>query len=308
MPTRIPYVFGSRRTDRTSTLESIVALGMAASSFSAIGDRQGRERGSWQAESMHGVRLQLDVVRDLATAGKVRLIRRAVEITIPAPGTPPGAILALEGAHPIGEDPDKVDTLHAQGVRVITVMHYAMSDLGDCMTCRSYHKGLSPAGEGRGSGCSGRASWWTLRTPIPGPCRQTVDVLIGPWWIPTSVSARRQTTAPVGACGPGETWSTLRKRAESSAPGACLRAAECQAGNLPRLGPGAPGDEAAAGRGPRGIGTDGGGGLPSLIQGYRDVRDLAILARASREVGSLPTEIAAIFGGNLRRVFEQAVG
>jgi len=138
--------FASRRTDRSSTLESITALHMAASSFSAIGDKQGRERGPWQAESMHAVRLQLDTVRDWAAAGKVRLIRSAAEIVLPAPGVPPGAILALERAHPIGEDPDKVDTLHSQGVRIITLMHYAMSDLGDCMTCRSYHKGLSPAG------------------------------------------------------------------------------------------------------------------------------------------------------------------
>jgi microsomal dipeptidase-like Zn-dependent dipeptidase len=57
-----------------------------------------------------------------------------------------------------------------------------------------------------------------------------------------------------------------------------------------------------------GIGTDGGGGLPVLIQGYRDVRDLTALARTMREVGFSPDEVAAVFGGNFRRVFEQAVG
>jgi len=57
-----------------------------------------------------------------------------------------------------------------------------------------------------------------------------------------------------------------------------------------------------------GIGMDGGGSLPALIQGYRDVRDLATLARTVREVGFSPEEIAAIFGGNFRRVFQQAVG
>ena len=48
-------------------------------------------------------------MRDLAAAGKVRLIRTAAEIVTPSPRTVPGAILALEGAHPIGEDPDKRD-------------------------------------------------------------------------------------------------------------------------------------------------------------------------------------------------------
>jgi membrane dipeptidase len=57
-----------------------------------------------------------------------------------------------------------------------------------------------------------------------------------------------------------------------------------------------------------GIGTDGGGSLPALIQGYRDVRDLATLARTMREVGFSAAEIAAIFGGNIHHVFQQAVG
>jgi microsomal dipeptidase-like Zn-dependent dipeptidase len=57
-----------------------------------------------------------------------------------------------------------------------------------------------------------------------------------------------------------------------------------------------------------GIGMDGGGSLPALIQGYRDVRDLTALARAVREVGFSLDEVAAIFDGNVRRVFEQAVG
>jgi len=47
-----------------------------------------------------------------------------------------------------------------------------------------------------------------------------------------------------------------------------------------------------------GIGMDGGGGLLALIQGYRDVRDLTALARAVREVGFSPDEIAAVFGSN----------
>jgi microsomal dipeptidase-like Zn-dependent dipeptidase len=57
-----------------------------------------------------------------------------------------------------------------------------------------------------------------------------------------------------------------------------------------------------------GVGTDGGGSLPALIQGYRDVRDLATLARTMRDVGFSPEDIAAVFGGNFHRVFQQAVG
>jgi len=44
------------------------------------------------------------------------------------------------------------------------------------------------------------------------------------------------------------------------------------------------------------------------MRGYRDVRDLATLARILRAVGFNPEDSAAVFGGNVRRVFQQAVG
>ena len=72
--------FSGRHTDRSSTLESISALRMAASSFSAVGDKQGRERGPWQAESMHAVRLQLDAVRDWAAAGKSVIVLQLLQV------------------------------------------------------------------------------------------------------------------------------------------------------------------------------------------------------------------------------------
>jgi membrane dipeptidase len=301
--------FGSRRSDRTSTLESIVALGMAASSFSAIGDRQGRERGPWQAESMHAVRLQLDVVRDLATAGKVRLIRRAAEIVVPAPGTPPGAILALEGAHPIGEDPDKVDTLHAQGVRIITMMHYAMSDLGDCMTCRSYHNGLSPAGRKVVERMQRQGILVDVAHADSRTLRQTVDVLDRPV-VDSHVSLCQ--SVDDSTCGRLRTWGDMEHVARKGGvictwplaytrPNAKRETFRDWAVELLEM-------KRRLGVAHVGIGTDGGGSLPALIQGYRDVRDLTALARALREVGFSPDEIAAVFGANFRRVFEQAVG
>jgi membrane dipeptidase len=301
--------FGSRRSDRTSTLESIVALGMAASSYSAIGDRQERQRGPWQAESLHAVRLQLDVVRDLATAGKVRLIRSAAEIAVPVPGTPPGAILALEGAHPVGEDPDKVDTLHSQGVRIITVMHYAMSDLGDCMTCRAYHNGLSPAGRKVVERMQRLGVLVDVAHADSRTLRQTVDAMDRPV-VDSHVSACP--SADDGNCGRLRTWGDMEHIAKKggvictwplaySRPNAKRETFRDWALELLEM-------KRRLGVAHVGIGTDGGGSLPALIQGYRDVRDLAILARAMREVGFSAGEVTAVFGGNFRRVFEQAVG
>jgi membrane dipeptidase len=301
--------FGSRRTDRSSTLESIVALGMAASSFSALGDRQTRERGPWQAEAMNAVRLQLDWVRDLAAAGKVRLVRNAAELLVPAPGRPPGAILALEGAHPVGEDPDKVNALHEQGVRIVTLMHYAMSDLGDCMTCRSAHGGLSPAGRKVVERMQrlgilvdvAHADFRTTRQIVEAMDRPVVDSH-------TSLCPESDDSI----CGRLRSWNDMERIAKKGGvictwplaytrPNAKRETFRDWALELLEM-------KRRLGVANLGIGTDGGGSLPALVQGYQDVRDLATLARTLRDVGFAHEDIAAVFGGNFRRVFQQAVG
>ncbi len=57
-----------------------------------------------------------------------------------------------------------------------------------------------------------------------------------------------------------------------------------------------------------GLGTDGGGTLPQLIDGYRDVRDLSKLVAAMREIGLSDDDIAAYMGGNFCRVLQQCIG
>jgi membrane dipeptidase len=300
---------GSHRTDRSSTLQSITALGMAASSFSALGDRQTRNGGSWLADTIHAVRLQLDVVKGLAETGKVRLIRIGAEIVVPSQGMPPGAILALEGAHPIGEDPDKVNALHAQGVRIITLMHYAMSDLGDCMTCRSYHGGLSPAGRR----VLERMQRLGILVDLAHADSQTVRQALELMDRPIVDSHSSPCPSPDGGrCGRLRTWEDMEQMARKGGVICSWPLAYTRPNNKRetfrdwalellemkrRLGVAC-----------LGIGTDGGGNLPALIQGYRDVRDLAVLARTMLEVGFSSSEVAAVFGGNVRRVFQQAVG
>ncbi len=301
--------FSSRHTDQTSTLASIAALGMAASSFAAVGDRQARERGPWQPENMHAVGLQLDAVRDLASAGKVRLLRRAAEIAAPTPGTPLGAILALEGAHPVGDDPDKVDALHAQGVRIVTLMHYAISDLGDCMTCRGSHGGLSPAGRRIVERMQRLGILVDVAHADSRTTRQIVDVMDRP------VMDSHTSLCPESEgskCGRLRTWDDMEYLAKKGGIvctwplGYTRQTAKREtfrdwAMELLEM-------KRRLGVAHLGIGTDGGGSLPALVHGYRDVRDLATLARATNEVGFAPDEIAAVFGGNFRRVFEQTAG
>ena len=57
-----------------------------------------------------------------------------------------------------------------------------------------------------------------------------------------------------------------------------------------------------------GLGTDGGGHLPRLIEGYRDIRDLAHLAAAMQEIGFSDENIKTYMGGNLCRVLRGCIG
>jgi membrane dipeptidase len=51
-----------------------------------------------------------------------------------------------------------------------------------------------------------------------------------------------------------------------------------------------------------GLGTDGGGHLPKTVEGYKDIGDIAKLARAMSGVGLDRSEIQAYLGENFERV------
>jgi microsomal dipeptidase-like Zn-dependent dipeptidase len=57
-----------------------------------------------------------------------------------------------------------------------------------------------------------------------------------------------------------------------------------------------------------GLGTDGGGNLPSFIEGYQDICDLPKLMKAMQEVGFKNDEIAAYMGVNFCRVLKGCIG
>jgi microsomal dipeptidase-like Zn-dependent dipeptidase len=57
-----------------------------------------------------------------------------------------------------------------------------------------------------------------------------------------------------------------------------------------------------------GLGTDGGGGLPARIAGYRNIMDLPKLAGAMLEVGLTWEDVRAYMGGNVERVLKTCLG
>jgi microsomal dipeptidase-like Zn-dependent dipeptidase len=57
-----------------------------------------------------------------------------------------------------------------------------------------------------------------------------------------------------------------------------------------------------------GLGTDGGGVLPAMVDGYESILDLPKLVEAMDEVGFKRKEIAAYMGGNVYRVLKKCIG
>ena len=192
---------------------------------------------------------------------------------------------------------------------MITLMHYAMSDLGDCMTCRRRGSGLTPEGRRVVERMQRAGILVDVAHADSSTLRQIVDLMDRP----VVDSHTSLCPSPDGIrCGRLRPWEDMERVVRKggvicswplaySRQGGGRETFRDWAAELLEM-------KRRLGVAHIGIGTDGGGSLPARIQGYRDVRDLRTLARMMHEMGFTPEEIAAVFGGNIRRVFQESVG
>ena len=159
------YVSAFRQVDTRSSLKAIQALGMAGSSFSAVGDQVFLSRGRQPGTEYGSTKTQLEYwIKGPIRQGKLKLVLKASDIPEAMDEkSPPGAILAIEGGDPLEDKPDRVDEFYRLGVRMITLVHYRNNDLGDIMRAyensnpgRGHNAGRSKCGSsiGHGSRCS----------------------------------------------------------------------------------------------------------------------------------------------------------
>lgn len=299
---------GGRRVDLSSTLKSIKAVGMSASSFSAVGDSE--RSGVWSSRTLNDALLQLDRVKRLAEYGEVKLVLTSQDIPDPgAAGNRPGAILCIEGGNPLQGEPSKVDECREYGVRLITLLHYSVNELGDCMTARPDHNGLTPAGrkvvqrmEKLGIVIDvAHAHSNTLRPVVEIAEKPLVDSHTSPC-----------TQQDPSRCGRLRTWEDMELIAKTGGV-ICLwplayHGSRSQRETLRDWAQDVLEMKKRLGIEHVGLGTDGGGQLPALVKGYHDVTDLRSLAGSLRDLGLTRDDIAAFFGGNFYRVFKQCVG
>ena len=110
------------------------AFGMEASVFSAVGDLE------FLRKSLSSVSIpqSVDTMSQLKRAkrfvkwGRVKLVLKSADVpTYLKPGDLPGAILGIEGGDDLNGNLNKVDEFYRAGVRVITLMHYGINEIGE---------------------------------------------------------------------------------------------------------------------------------------------------------------------------------
>jgi membrane dipeptidase len=296
-------------------LDQIIEIGMNASSFAAVGDFAY----SHPTVSFGELLMQLDYVKNLEEAGRVKIIRQISDIphVERAPGFAPGAILSVEGGTPLEENPDRVDELYEYGVRLITLMHYRVNAIGDIMT--PIPDGIVPNG---GLTDAGRAIVERMfhLGMVVDVAHAHIDTLRGiadialhygkpiidshtsPSYLETPVDpirlrswAEMEMVAETGGiiC----TWPLkVSKPGRRSNRETLLDWAKESLHLKERLG-----IEHI------GLGTDQGGGLPEVVAGWESILNIVDLAEAMLDVGFTKREVSAYMGGNFLRVLKQSI-
>jgi membrane dipeptidase len=300
------YIPAPRHYDGTSTLRSIRAVGMCASCFAVLGDVPS-SKSAWRPETMRGAKSQLERGHDLVRSGKVKLIRKTSDI--PAhlnQEDPPGAILAIEGGDPLAGDPANLLEFYQAGVRIITLVHYRINEIGDVMTEPPRHKGLTNAG------------------------RRIVERMQDLGIVVDVAHAHVNTLAQIAEISQRPLLDSHTSLCPGNEPSSCRRFRTWNEMEMIAKTDGIVCTWPIGGRARRstftdwaleilamkkrlgmehvGLGTDGGGGLPAFITGYSDLRDLRKLASAMEAVGLSREDIAAYMGGNLYRLLQRCIG
>ena len=310
------YTVNSRQVDNTSTLKAITGLGMVASCFAAVGDRVYLSQDRIPGTEYHSTKTQLEWwIKGIVKSGKVKLVLRASDVPNALDSnTSPGAILSIEGADPLKGDSGKLDEFYRLGVRMITLVHYRNNELGDTMkNLRNLdpglmHHGLTQAGRKVVERMQELGMVVDVAHTHVETLKQIVEMGVKPMvdshTSPCSVEDPAQ-------CGRFRTWKDMEAVVKGGGVICTWPLAYSRGGTRKTFLDWANEIlemKKRLGMEHVGLGTDGGGNIPSLIEGYKDVRDLIRLVAAMQETGFSSDDIAAYMGGNFHRVLQSSIG
>lgn len=142
-------------TFEDTTVRDMKAGGLSAAAFAAVSDFQslgfkgeglGEARAFEPGEAWASYRRQIANLQALSKNGLVYPILAAGDFEAARAAGKPGAFLTVEGGDFLEGKAERVAQAYADGVRSITPMHYRTNELGDTITGKVVHRGLSIAG------------------------------------------------------------------------------------------------------------------------------------------------------------------
>ena len=299
-------------SSRAVAIEPLKELGAVTSSFSAVGDvKKGNDFYDRKAAGYGQVIEQLDRAKGLIEFVGGRIVRTSSDIPRPSDsGNRIGALLALEGADPLEKDPEKIEDLYRYGVRIVTPMHYRINLFGDIMTAPPKHNGLTKEGRSLIAKMQelgivvdvAHAHVDTLKDIAEMTGKPLID----------SHTALTYSSAPTG--GRSRTWKEMEMVVKTGGI-VCtwllaIKTKTVQRETFLDWAKEIKTMKERFGIEHVGLGTDTGGYFKNtrLIEGYRNLLDVAKLADAMIEVGLTKTDITAFMAGNLSRVLKECIG
>ena len=299
---------GSRRYDPTTpSLSMLKSAGVALCAFSAVGDATFFRGGS--GTPFNDTQAQLGRARRLAEKGELQLVlgRGDLQALKPAPDVPFG-LLAIEGGDALEGSLENLDAFFRDGVRMMTLVHERDNEIGHNQ--RSDTDGpLTPFGAQVVEHMNelgmlvdvAHAKTATLKSVTEVAKMPIIDSHTGPFLPGEEGRGSRRLrswqemewiagtggvvcTWPFGFSGRRSERTTLRHwAAEVMRMKSRLGIEHC------------------------GLGTDGGGGLPQVVEGWESIASLPALARALRDAGLSANDLAAFVGGNVVRVLDRCL-
>lgn len=301
--------YSKHRVD-TPTVDLLSRAGLVASGFAAVGDYTiicGNKLGPPYNHTL----TQMAKVEKWAREGYVDLVLKGSDLDRRTVyGGTFGAILTIEGGDPLGSDLKRVDEFYDFGVRVITLIHYTINELGDTGREAPKNNGLTRFGQRVVERMNTLGMVIDVTHADPKTLRDVARVTKAPLIDShTHILHHARTKRPKRL----RTWYDVEAVAQTGGV-VCTWPLARYSKNRPRRWTFEDWAleilevKRRMGIDHVGLGTDGGGGLPARIRGYKNILDLPKLAAAMLKVGLTWEDVRAYMGGNVERVLKTCLG
>lgn len=301
-----------RQIDASASMDSIREAGILGCSFAAVGDLESLRRG-YPGYDDEYTRRQLSRVHKWSEAGSVLIAKTEKDFTAGDRRTP-RAVLSIEGGDCFQGELSKLDAYHQSGVRLVTLMHYTVNDIGDIMTAAPRHNGLTAFGKQIVERMQMLGMMVDVAHAHPLTLKDIAAIsskpLIDSHTSPAPLSRSPQNSEKM--LQRMRSWGEMEMIAKTGGL-ICTWPLKCEYGGWKRLTLEDWAQETVEikrrlGMDHVGLGTDGGGQLPRRVSSFKDYRDLGKLAAALANAGLSGDDIRAYMGGNFLRLFRTCVG